>query len=112
MIIMENLKLQLENEGYALTDYPENAIYVLQDGTMVDGEFDCGYRGLDHNMISFAVPVKRSLDYTGFWKYVHNELGLLRVVPETGVCLAGIDQELTEEQEEYVNYMGYELERY
>ena len=109
---MENLKLQLEDMGYALTDDMENAIYVLQDGSMVDGEFDCGYRGLDHNMISFAVPVNRSQDYTGFWNYVHNQLGLLRVVPETGICLAGVDQELTEEQEEFVNYMGYDLERY
>ena len=109
---MENLKLQLEENGYELTNDPESAIYVLQDGSMIDGWFDCGYRGLDHNMISFAVPVKRSQDYTGFWKYVHNELGLLRVVPETGICLADIDQELTEEQEEYIDYMGYELERY
>ena len=109
---MTNFKNLLEEQGYALTDDMSSAIYVLQDGTMVDGEFDCGYRGLDHNMISFAVPVNRSLDYSGFWAYVHNELGLLRVVPETGICLATVKQELTDEQIEFIECMSYELERY
>ena len=109
---MEKLKSLLEDQGYSLTEDDYSCIYVLPDGSMVDGEFDCGYRGLDHNMISFAVPVDRSLDYSGFWNYVHNELKLVRVVPETGVCLVSVDQELTEQQSDFISRVEYELERY
>lgn len=106
------LQLHLEEMGYNLTNNDYEAIYVMQDGAMIDGECDCGYRGLDHNMIAFAVPYKRSIDYNKFWNYVHEELGLLRVIPETEICLAGVNQELTQEQLDFIERTGYELERY
>ena len=106
------LQLHLEEMGYNLTDNDYEAIYVMQDGAMIDGECDCGYRGLDHNMIAFAVPYKRSLDYNKFWVYVHKDLGLLRVIPETDTCLAWVNQQLTDQQIDFIERNGYKLERY
>ena len=110
--MLKQLKLQLKDMGYGLTDNDYEAIYVMQDGTMIDGEWDCGYRGLDHNMIAFAVPYKRSLDYNKFWVYVHKDLGLLRVIPETDTCLAWVNQQLTDQQIDFIERNGYKLERY
>jgi len=109
---MLNLKEQIEEMGYEMTTSDDEAIYVLPDGDMIGGEFDMGYRGLDHNMIAFAVPYKRSDDYEKFWKYVHLDLRLLRVVPETRVALAYIGQELTKEQLDYIYRNEMQLERY
>lgn len=109
---MLNLKAQLEDMGYELTTYDEEAIYVLPDGEMISGEFDMGSRGLDHNMIAFAVPYKRQDDFAKFWGYVHLQLRLLRIVPETGVALAHVNQELTKIQMDYITRNGLELERY
>ena len=110
--MLKQLKLQLKDMGYGLTDNDCEATYVMQDGTMIDGEWDCGYRGLDHNMIAFAVPYKRSLDYNKFWVYVHKDLGLLRVIPETEICLAWVNQQLTDQQIDFIERNGYKLERY
>ena len=110
--MLKQLKLQLKDMGYGLTDNDYEAIYVMQDGTMIDGDWDCGYRGLDHNMIAFAVPYKRSLDYNKFWVYVHQDLGLLRVIPETNTCLAWANQHLPNQAIDFIERNGYKLERY
>ena len=43
---------------------------------------------------------------------MHENLGLLRVVPETNICLALVGQELTDEQIEFIEMTGFELERF
>ena len=109
---VNEMKEKLYDEGYELTDCADCAIYVMADGSMIDGCFDWGVRGYDHRMIDFLVPVDIYEDFEGFWNYVHENLGLLRVVPETNICLALVNQELTDEQMEFIEMTGFELERY
>lgn len=109
-------KANLINDGYEFTNKLDECIYILPCGTLLDGQFDCGSRGLDHNMIGGYNPYNRYDNYEEFWKYVHETLCLVRVVPETGVLLLSENQFLTAEQNDVVECLvdsfGFVIERY
>lgn len=83
-------------EGYNMTDNPYEAIYILTDGQLISGDFDYGSRGTDHRMIEIVTPINRY--DKNFWDYVHRELKLVMLVPETKVALIKKGQELTAAQ--------------
>lgn len=97
-------------EGYSMTDDLNEAIYMLTDGRMISGDFDCGMRGTDHRMIECVIDGNR-YEGSAFWDRVH-EAGLIRMVPETNYALISEGQELTEEQQELINNSDYEIEVY
>lgn len=98
-----------ENEVKLTTD-PKEAIYILPDGQMVDGEFDMGMRGVDHRVIECAIDSSR--DDKEFWNEVHEKYQLVRLVPETDTALISTTQQLTSKQKEIIDSLGYEIERY
>ncbi|MHC5291055.1 hypothetical protein ACYSTM_21105 [Bacillus licheniformis] len=109
---MNNTQLvnELLEEGYNMTDNPFEAIYILTDGQLISGDFDCGCRGTDHRMIECVIDGDRYED--DFWDKVHTDLGLVRVVPETEIALIKEGQELTAKQEEIISQIGFEIEAY
>ena len=95
---------ELEDDGMVMTDDPHEAIYIFPDGTMVDGEYDYGLRGLDHNcLISW---------FDGDVRRMHEESGVARLVPETACYLIAQGQVLSPKQEEILEKLGYEKEEY
>jgi hypothetical protein len=105
----EQLVNEIIEEGYNMTDNIHEAIYLLSDGQMISGDFDCGMRGTDHRMIECIIDGDRYDN--DFWNKVH-ELGLVRLVPETEFALIIEGQELTAIQEKIINEIGFEIEAY
>jgi hypothetical protein len=103
---------ELLKEGYNLTESALEAIYILPDGKMIDGYFDCGIRGEEHRMISHWVPFDRFKENVAFWNYVKYELQLVMLIPETMTALIGERQEMTEEQSDIVKNYKYKLDQY
>jgi hypothetical protein len=106
----ETINTILEENGYQLTNNPKEAIYIFPNGEMIDGGFDCGSRGEDHRMIECFMDSDRYDD--NFWNDVHDQLKVVRLVPETMYALIAVDQELTKEQLNIIKEAGYEIEEY
>lgn len=101
---MNNIKIiqMLEEEGVELTDDINQAIYILSDGRLISGMFDCGIRGVDHRFIEFLFEdVNR--DSENFWDEVLNRACLVMYVPETKTVLIKRNQNITDEQLKIIN---------
>lgn len=92
-------------EDAATTEDINQAIFIMKDGTLIDGEFDCGIRGDDHNEL---------LDYfNGMnWEELHQQLDIVRLVPETKFALIGKGQELNQAQQDLLNNSDYQVAEY
>lgn len=91
-------------EDYGLTTNPREAIFLFPDGVMIDGEFDCGCRGLDHNCLKSSMGKS--------WKEIHDETGVIRLVPETDEALVSGFQAVSKIQRQILNKSGYDIEVY
>lgn len=92
-------------EDAATTEDINQAIFIMKDGTLIDGEFDYGIRGDDHNEL---------LDYfNGMnWEELHQQLDIVRLVPETKFALIGKGQELNQAQQDLLNNSDYQVAEY
>lgn len=92
-------------EDAATTEDINQAIFIMKDGTLIDGEFDCGIRGDDHNEL---------LDYfNGMnWEELHQQLDIVRLVSETKFALIGKGQELNQVQQDLLNDSNYQVAEY
>ena len=81
------------------------AIFIMKDGTLIDGEFDCGIRGDDHNEL---------LDYFDgmTWEELHQRLNIVRLVPETKFALISKGQKLNQDQQDILNNSSYQVAEY
>ncbi|MCY0092269.1 MULTISPECIES: hypothetical protein [Bacillus amyloliquefaciens group] len=109
---LKSLKNEIIEEGYNFTENPMEALYILSDGTMISGDFDCGIRGTDHRMIDSVVEGSDRYDESKFWDIVHYDLQLVRTVPETKIALIGTKQVLTADQKRIISDAGYKIEKY
>ncbi|MDU0936944.1 MAG: hypothetical protein E7A88_00200 [Dermabacter sp.] len=92
----------LDSEGIELTSNIDEAIYILADGRMVSGMFDCGIRGIDHRVMEILFEdVDR--DSENFWDEVLNRACLVMYVPETKTVLIKRNQNITDEQLKIIN---------
>ena len=102
-----NIKADLKEfmEDAVTTEDINEAIFIMKDGTLIDGEFDCGIRGDDHNEL---------LDYFGgmTWEELHQQLNIVRLVPETKFALVGQGQELNQRQRDQLNNSNYQVAEY
>lgn len=106
----EKIKETLINEGYSFTKNPREAIYILRDGTMIDGVFEYGIRGEDHRLIECAMKGTNRYD-NNFWSKVCTELGVVQLVPETQKILIMEGQNMTIEQWKIIDELkDYSLE--
>lgn len=107
---MNSIITELEENGYTFTKNAKEAIYIFPNGLMIDGVFDYGSRCEDHRMIECLMESDRYDN--NFWNDVHNQLGVVRLVPETMYALILKGQKLTEQQINIINRNGYEIEEY
>lgn len=92
----------LDSEGIELTSNIDEAIYILADGRMVSGMFDCGVRGIDHRVMEILFEdVDR--DSENFWDEVLNRACLVMYVPETKTVLIKRNQNISDEQLKIIN---------
>lgn len=92
-------------EDVVTTKNINQAIFIMNDGTLIDGEFDCGIRGNDHNeLLSYF----NSLD----WKELHKQLNIVRLVPETKITLIDKGQELNQLQQNLLINSSYQVAKY
>jgi hypothetical protein len=109
---MSKEKLDYIKENFPLTTNGHESIFILPDGTMIDGQFDDGSRGIDHNII-LGVYGKEGYDNpTETWIKVHGELNLVRTVPEANMALIKTNQELTLIQKQIIEEIEFEIEIY
>lgn len=102
-----NVKANLKEfmEDVAITEDINQAIFIMNDGTLIDGEFDCGIRGNDHNeLLSYF----EGLD----WEELHKQLNIVRLVPETKIALIGKGQELNQLQQYLLANSSYQVAEY
>ena len=91
----------LESEGLDTTLDPQQAIYILRNGALINGDFVSGYRANDHRMIEVVMENTNRYD-PNFWSKVHSELGVVMLVPETKEVLVMENQVLTPQQKNIV----------
>jgi len=92
-------------EDVVTTKNINQAIFIMNDGTLIDGEFDCDIRGNDHNeLLSYF----DGLD----WEELHKQLNIIRLVPETKIALIGKGQELNQLQQDLLTNSGYQVTEY
>lgn len=101
--------LNFKEEGYTLTDNFYEAIFIDRYGNLMDGEFDMGMRGLDHNCILDGSD--HETPHYKKWEAVHKQ-NIVRLVPETKKALIMSFQVLTVYQIELILTHGYEIEDY
>lgn len=107
----EEIEEKIENAGYSMTDDPLNAIYVLPDGSMINGDFDCGMRGTDHRMIECIFDGRINRYDPHFWDKVFEVTGAVMLIPESQEVLIPEEMKdsVTRLQWEVINEIGYEL---
>lgn len=102
MTTNDRLLKDIEDGEFEATNSVYEALAILSDGTMISGDFDCGIRGLDHNALTTE---------TEGWDDLHNA-GVIRLVPESGVALIAVGQELSDDQENLLNASEFQIEVY
>jgi len=91
------------------TDDISEAIFVMEDGTMISGQYDMGIRGNDHNCIIEIAPDDIE-NHGDKWDYIHQKYNVVRVVNESGVALIGKTQNLNDKQKSLLE--NYDIQRY
>lgn len=102
-----NVKANLKEfmEDVATTEDINQAIFIMNDGTLINGEFDCGIRGNDHNeLLSYFDDLN--------WEELHKQLNIVRLVPETKIALIGKGQELNQFQQDLLTSSSYQVAKY
>ena len=97
-------KLRKDNlieEGYEPGQLITESVYILVDGTLWDGGFDMGSRGVEHREVEAFTELDR-YDGKKFWEEVMVEKGLVMVVPEWKEVLIHPDHTPTEEQDKKI----------
>jgi hypothetical protein len=106
------LKKRLTDAEISFTDSIGNALWLLPDGSMIDGEFDCGSRGQDHRVIESGIKGLDRYDGAKFWNSCHYDYKLVRLCPESDVALVAKRQKLTAEQKYILNQTSFQIEIY
>jgi len=93
-----------------LTDNIDEAIFILENGQMVSGDFDMGMRGLDHNCIICLAPSE--LSHNEKWNHIHSVYNVVRLVPETKEALITGVQILSSIQKQLLKDSNYKISVY
>ncbi|HHP7503175.1 TPA: hypothetical protein ACSGGW_001960 [Staphylococcus aureus] len=95
----------LEGEGIEITENINEAIYIMSDGRLISGMYDCGIRGIDHKVIECLFDdIDR--DENNFWDVVINRTRLVMYVPETKTILLKKNQVITDSQLTIINQLN------
>ena len=107
-----NVEELIEDQGTVDDIY--ECLFILPDGTMINGDFCDGVRGTDHALMFTYVGIDIYREnYKGdYWELVHDLTGAVRLVAETGYGLIKEGQILSEEQRELLDESGFTVEEY
>lgn len=97
-------------ERTGFTENPLEAIFMLRDGQLVSGGYDCGIRGEDHCIAEGLSNSNRN--ESDFWSRLHYETDFIRLVPETRIALIMEGQILNSLQDSLIHKIGYKVEEY
>lgn len=101
----------LIEEGYTAGSNVEEAVYILADGSLWDGGFDYGSRGVEHREAEAFTELDR-YDGQAFWDDVTVRMGLVMLIPEGKEILINPKYTVTAEQQEIIDEAvnrGYEV---
>ena len=101
---MKNLKEICITEGIELTQLPDHAIYILPDGSLIDGCFYGNQRIEDH-LLAESFSAFDLYDGNRFWLDLFNNLNMIMLVPETKTILITNQQTITAKQTEQMNML-------
>lgn len=107
----ETFKQRLLDNEVAFTNDLKEAIWLLPDGSLIDGVWDCGQRSEDHRILELGTDLGR-YDGDRFWNQLHHDFQCVRLVPETQYALIGVEQELTPIQQQLLKKTRYQIEKY
>lgn len=111
---MTTLKQQCINEDIQFTTNILEAIYILPDGTMIDGCFYDGDRTEDHRLLELISQYDR-YDGNLFWLDILETKNILMIIPETKTILYK-NKKLTKETvillNQLVHLHDYEIMEY
>lgn len=100
-------KEMLVEEGYNVGKRYNESIYILQDGTLVDGDFQKGVgRCEDHRMMESFSEFDR-YDGDKFWNDIMLTKGLIMIVPEHQEIYIHPEYKPTEEQQKIIFAMTH-----
>lgn len=95
-----------DEDEETFTNNIDEAIFILNDGSLVSGEYYDGIRSLDHNSIKSRFEPETS------WKQLHDTYNFIRLVPETKTALISGSQVISENVKNMLNLSNYEIETY
>lgn len=106
--LTDSLKNDLidDEDEETFTNNIDEAIFILNDVSLVSGEFYDGIRNLDHNSIKSRFEPKTS------WKQLHDTYNFIRLVPETKTALVSGSQVVPKNVKNMLNLSSYETEIY
>lgn len=97
-----------EDNGYDLTNNPNHAIYVLRNGSMIDGVFVGNNRSEDHRCAECLFDDIDRYD-ENFWSELFRRTSMVLLMPETETALKGKNQKLTPQQTKILEKLNYEI---
>ncbi len=95
--------------GLELTSEPEDAIWLLRDGTLICGVYE-DIRSEDHRCAECLIDDLDRYD-NNFWDEVFKRTGMIALVPETCTAWLSPSQHVTPKQKQILNYLHYDIER-
>lgn len=99
---------RFEDEGFSTTNNPRDALYVLRDGTLIDGFYGTDTRMEDHRMVEVLFDdMDRYTD--GFWEEMYDRTKMVQLIPETktAIVFSNSTNDITEKQKKIIKSLGY-----
>lgn len=103
---------RLEENEILFTDSIHSALWLLHDGSMIDGGFDYGMRSEDHRIIENGIEGLDRYDGDKFWNEVHLTCQAIRLCPEDNMALIRQGQQLTAIQKQILSDSNFNIEIY
>ena len=86
------------------------SFYMLPDGRFLNCMADYNFRSDDHRLIFGATRINDQDQNK--WEKLHRNYKLVRLVPECNTAIIGKRQKLTDQQQQQIDLLGFEIERY
>lgn len=110
-IVYHDIITMFKDNDMTTTKNIEEAIFILPNGQLISGEFDCGIRGLDHHVIEVLFD-DLDRDNDTFWNDIVERTNIIQYVPETEIALIKEGQHITKEQQAMINQYQLQTEIY
>ena len=99
---MNSIRKKCIDNEIEFTPSPNHAIYILPDGSLIDGCFYDGSRTGDHRIAELLSEFDR-YDGDKFWLDLLDNLNMVMLVPESKQILITLKQKITRKQKEVMN---------